>query len=203
MYTTYTDDPDQPDSSTITNVLYTSIPSYTISDHVSCSSLIYVFLISIPTETGCRHCHAPSIPAHNRLLSATPSSSSILYAEAVHQGNPHAIYRKGDGPSYRQSALPSYPCGRGKCHHRDRELHRRTGCFRVVEVDWAGFAGLTRTIMASIVSHLRILDISHELLLCLQPHCVLSQYSMSEAGSCITMYTARGLVRIKRTQSWL
>jgi hypothetical protein len=34
MYTTYTDDPTQPEKSNITNLLYTSIPSYTCSDHV-------------------------------------------------------------------------------------------------------------------------------------------------------------------------
>ncbi|KAI0797586.1 skeletal muscle/kidney enriched inositol 5-phosphatase [Abortiporus biennis] len=33
MYTTYTDSPDTPQVSTITNALYTSIPSYTTSDH--------------------------------------------------------------------------------------------------------------------------------------------------------------------------
>ena len=34
LYTTYTDPPDEPDKSDITNLLYTSIPSYTTSDHV-------------------------------------------------------------------------------------------------------------------------------------------------------------------------
>ena len=35
MYTTYTDTPDTPGQSNIDNALYTSIPSYTTSDHVS------------------------------------------------------------------------------------------------------------------------------------------------------------------------
>ena len=35
MYTTYNDSPDTPTKSNITNALYTSIPSYTTSDHVS------------------------------------------------------------------------------------------------------------------------------------------------------------------------
>ena len=34
MYTTHTDSPETPRLSTITNTLYTSIPSYTSSDHV-------------------------------------------------------------------------------------------------------------------------------------------------------------------------
>jgi hypothetical protein len=33
LYSTYTDSPDTPDESNITNILYTSIPSYTTSDH--------------------------------------------------------------------------------------------------------------------------------------------------------------------------
>ncbi|KAF8911067.1 inositol polyphosphate phosphatase [Gymnopilus junonius] len=33
LYATYTDSPDTPDQSSITNLLYTSIPSYTTSDH--------------------------------------------------------------------------------------------------------------------------------------------------------------------------
>ena len=35
MYTTYTDSPITPEKSDITNILYTSIPSYVTSDHVS------------------------------------------------------------------------------------------------------------------------------------------------------------------------
>jgi hypothetical protein len=34
MYATYTDSPDNPEESGITNLLYTSVPSYTTSDHV-------------------------------------------------------------------------------------------------------------------------------------------------------------------------
>ena len=35
LYATYSDTPDVTDGSGITNLLYTSIPSYTTSDHVS------------------------------------------------------------------------------------------------------------------------------------------------------------------------
>ncbi|CAA7271570.1 unnamed protein product [Cyclocybe aegerita] len=40
LYTTYTDSVDTPDKSDITNVLYTSIPSYTTSDHKPVVSLL-------------------------------------------------------------------------------------------------------------------------------------------------------------------
>lgn len=40
LYTTYTDSPRTPEETGITNVLYTSIPSYTTSDHVRHSSLL-------------------------------------------------------------------------------------------------------------------------------------------------------------------
>ena len=39
MYSTYSDSPDDADESNITNLLYTSIPSFTASDHVSVPSL--------------------------------------------------------------------------------------------------------------------------------------------------------------------
>ncbi|KAJ6497029.1 Endonuclease/exonuclease/phosphatase [Mycena vitilis] len=40
LYTTYTDSPDTPDKSGITNLLYTSIPGYTTSDHKPIVSLL-------------------------------------------------------------------------------------------------------------------------------------------------------------------
>ena len=40
MYATYSDNPDTPTSSNITNALYTSIPSYVTSDHVSSRYLL-------------------------------------------------------------------------------------------------------------------------------------------------------------------
>ena len=43
MYTTYADSPDTPEESLITNLLYTSIPSYTTSDHVSERSTLYYY----------------------------------------------------------------------------------------------------------------------------------------------------------------
>ncbi|KDR81754.1 hypothetical protein GALMADRAFT_60237 [Galerina marginata CBS 339.88] len=40
LYATYTDSPDTPDHSNVTNLLYTSIPSYTTSDHKPVVSLL-------------------------------------------------------------------------------------------------------------------------------------------------------------------
>ncbi|THH14853.1 hypothetical protein EW146_g5539 [Bondarzewia mesenterica] len=40
LYTTYTDSPDTPDKTAITNLLYTTIPSYTMSDHKPIVSLL-------------------------------------------------------------------------------------------------------------------------------------------------------------------
>ncbi|KAK0459817.1 Endonuclease/exonuclease/phosphatase [Desarmillaria tabescens] len=42
MYTTYTDSPDTPDNSSITNLLYTSVPGYTASDHKPIVSLLFI-----------------------------------------------------------------------------------------------------------------------------------------------------------------
>lgn len=40
LYATYSDDPETPEKSNITNLLYTSVPGYTTSDHVSPSRYI-------------------------------------------------------------------------------------------------------------------------------------------------------------------
>ncbi|KAA1471206.1 DNase I-like protein [Dentipellis sp. KUC8613] len=49
LYTTYTDSPDTPDKSNITSLLYTSIPSYTTSDHKPIVSLL---LLPPPAPTS-------------------------------------------------------------------------------------------------------------------------------------------------------
>ena len=46
MYSTYSDSPDDPDESNITNLLYTSIPSFTASDHVRVPHVFYVIFIN-------------------------------------------------------------------------------------------------------------------------------------------------------------
>ncbi|KAK0483718.1 Endonuclease/exonuclease/phosphatase [Armillaria novae-zelandiae] len=42
LYATYTDSPDTPDKSSITNLLYTSVPGYTTSDHKPVVSLLHI-----------------------------------------------------------------------------------------------------------------------------------------------------------------
>ncbi|KAF7973389.1 hypothetical protein HWV62_15166, partial [Athelia sp. TMB] len=49
MYTTYTDTPDTPEISNIDNLLYTSIPSYTTSDH---KPVICLLLLPAPSATS-------------------------------------------------------------------------------------------------------------------------------------------------------
>ncbi|THH30369.1 hypothetical protein EUX98_g3825 [Antrodiella citrinella] len=46
MYTTYTDSPETPDRSSISNALYTSIPSYTTSDH---KPVVSILLLPLPS----------------------------------------------------------------------------------------------------------------------------------------------------------
>ncbi|KAI0318959.1 Endonuclease/exonuclease/phosphatase [Amylostereum chailletii] len=52
LYTTHTDSPDTPDKSSITNVLYTSIPSYSTSDHKPIVSLLLVPTQSSSSDNG-------------------------------------------------------------------------------------------------------------------------------------------------------
>nr|GAT60071.1 inositol polyphosphate phosphatase [Mycena chlorophos] len=52
LYTTYSDSPDAPDESAITNVLYTSIPGYTTSDHKPIVSLLLLPESTSTAETA-------------------------------------------------------------------------------------------------------------------------------------------------------
>ncbi|KAJ7709723.1 Endonuclease/exonuclease/phosphatase [Mycena rosella] len=49
LYTTYTDSPDTPEQSAITNLLYTSVPGYTTSDHKPIVSLLLLPTPSTPS----------------------------------------------------------------------------------------------------------------------------------------------------------
>ncbi|KAG8217853.1 Endonuclease/exonuclease/phosphatase [Butyriboletus roseoflavus] len=62
LYATYTDSPNAPDKSDITNILYTSIPSYVTSDHKPVVSLL---LLPAPNTS-------PSTPAEAGPLSTPP-----------------------------------------------------------------------------------------------------------------------------------
>ncbi|KAJ7775091.1 inositol polyphosphate phosphatase [Mycena metata] len=63
LYTTYTDSPDTPAKSTITNLLYTSVPGYTTSDHKPIVSLL---LLPTPPSTTSPSSTPPvlRLPAH-------------------------------------------------------------------------------------------------------------------------------------------
>jgi len=70
MYTTYSDNPGTPEVSNITNVLYTTIPSYTTSDHKPIVSLLLLPSSNLPTT--------PDIPLLN--LSSTSLLKPDRYA---------------------------------------------------------------------------------------------------------------------------
>jgi hypothetical protein len=65
MYATHTDSPDTPEKSNITNILYTSIPSYVTSDHVS-----------FPMITSNCRLTSEQKPVVSLLLLPPPTSSS-------------------------------------------------------------------------------------------------------------------------------
>lgn len=47
LYTTYADSLDDPEKSKITNLLYTTVPSYTTSDHVSWLSFLILYILTL------------------------------------------------------------------------------------------------------------------------------------------------------------
>ncbi|PSR83097.1 hypothetical protein PHLCEN_2v5901 [Hermanssonia centrifuga] len=59
MYTTYTDTPDTPRLSNIANALYTSIPSYTTSDH---KPVVSVLLLPPPLPNTSSTPHVLKLP---------------------------------------------------------------------------------------------------------------------------------------------
>ncbi|KAJ6525630.1 skeletal muscle/kidney enriched inositol 5-phosphatase [Mycena capillaripes] len=64
LYTTYTDSPDMPDKSAITNLLYTSIPGYTTSDH---KPIVCLLLLPPPPAPSTPPVSTPPVlrlPAH-------------------------------------------------------------------------------------------------------------------------------------------
>ena len=81
MYTTYTDTPDTPTKSTITNALYTSIPSYTTSDHVSPPSSPSPYIPNQPKTP----------PETRRIRPPPPTLSPFLQLDThahIQQGSP-------------------------------------------------------------------------------------------------------------------
>jgi len=65
MHTTYSDSPETPQESNITNLLYTTIPSYTTSDHVCLSPRFYESPLTDPI---------PLHPETDRLFPPSPST---------------------------------------------------------------------------------------------------------------------------------
>ncbi|KAK0503350.1 Endonuclease/exonuclease/phosphatase [Armillaria luteobubalina] len=77
LYATYSDSPDTPDKSSITNLLYTSVPGYTTSDHKPVVSLLH-------------------IPANAPVTSPTPPTLRLPgnYSPTV---DPFATYKRYSG----------------------------------------------------------------------------------------------------------
>lgn len=96
LYTTYTDTPEDPSHSNITNLLYISIPSYTTSDHVR------IHIISFGRIFSCR----PKKPIVSLLLmppTSTAKHTSIpqiqLPASYRPTPDPHATFKRYFGRS--------------------------------------------------------------------------------------------------------
>ena len=69
LYATYTDDPETPEGSNITNLLYTSVPGYTTSDHVNPSPAFRSSICLTPALmyrnplSRCFFSHPPPLPS--------------------------------------------------------------------------------------------------------------------------------------------
>ncbi|KAJ7343307.1 Endonuclease/exonuclease/phosphatase [Mycena albidolilacea] len=78
LYTTYTDSPDNPDESAIKNLLYTSVPGYTTSDHKPIVSLL---LLPTPSPSSSASTPTSSTPPVLRLpahYTPTPDPRATL-----------------------------------------------------------------------------------------------------------------------------
>ncbi|KIJ69041.1 hypothetical protein HYDPIDRAFT_164716 [Hydnomerulius pinastri MD-312] len=91
MYTTYTDSPNTPDKSNIVNVLYTSIPSYTTSDHKPVVALLLLPAPPAPTSESPSPTSSPSSPTSFSLptsSSSSPTAPSPTIPSLSHQSPP-------------------------------------------------------------------------------------------------------------------
>lgn len=137
MYTTHTDAPDHPQDTAIENLLYTSIPSYTTSDHVRMRFV---------------HCRAPCtdflLPETYRLPPSPPPSSTgdsgnatpqtpstaRLYASARSMRDPQAVHGASPRADLRLHLVSAHTRRGGLYRSRYRELHpwpRRMGVVAV------------------------------------------------------------------------
>ena len=143
LYSTYTDSPDKPDESNITNLLYTSIPSYTTSDHVRIPSprkrlLLTDFLL----ETNCM---SPSASLPSTIIegfSTSPSTSCQLQSSPRSLCYPQAVLWPFPRPHRRIYLVAVYTVWRWfrSCGHF--QFYSRPRCLELVEV-WLFLNGQT------------------------------------------------------------
>jgi hypothetical protein len=154
MYATYTDSPDRPEDSEITNILYTSIPSYTTSDHVrvqpftdSLSLEILTDHLSHCTETSCGSSSpTPFVPVIDVSPSPRTTSSSyhstadILHPSSVSLRHPCTLHRARPRPYPRLNTLltDAHWCGIGRLWNR--KLFRRAWRVDLVADDGTGYS---------------------------------------------------------------
>ena len=135
MYTTYADAPDHPQDSAIVNLLYTTIPSYTTSDHVR------LFMVHIAYNTDLlsteTHCISPSPSAsgaHTRDATPQAPATARLQTSPRSLCDSQTLHRTGSR-AYPRLHLVSVRPRRGRFYRAwHRELHSRTGCLGMVAV---------------------------------------------------------------------
>jgi hypothetical protein len=132
MYASHVDHPDDLESSGISNVLYTSIPSYVLSDHVShiCSRQEPQDNHSSAIET--HRCPAAPAESVRRFPASCQStfhpSSAILCTNTLPLLGPHSLLRQGTGPH------PGFPPVRD---HDRRRWERVLGPHQLLCRSWS------------------------------------------------------------------
>ena len=138
MYTTYSDSPETPEQSSITNALYTSIPSYTTSDHVRYMAPVILMHLS---NTACFHsetCHLRPPPStiHIRILHTTPAPTTLsLQSYPRPARNPQTLHWPHARPHHRVYLVVALHARRRFGHYGHRSFHSRIRNMELVQVE--------------------------------------------------------------------
>ncbi|KAF7363592.1 Inositol polyphosphate phosphatase [Mycena sanguinolenta] len=130
LYTTYTDSPDTPNESAIKNLLYTSVPGYTTSDHKPIVSLLLLPSPSpSPSSSVSDSETTPATPPILRLPARyTPRPRPACNAQALHGARPR--------PHHRARLVAPHAPWRGFRAGGDVQLCPRAGGVGVVVEVW-------------------------------------------------------------------
>lgn len=134
LYATHTDSPDTPEKSNITSLLYTSIPSYTTSDHVRLMLVFLLLYLISPSET-------------HRMFTPPPSPRTVLVYEDATGPTPSASLhprprlvprtKTADGPRSRPypraDMVAPRVIRRRFCRRRHIQLRAQHQCMGLVE----------------------------------------------------------------------